>query len=71
MATKSGFYNVTLYAPNGDYVKSLGGDEDRFSETGTKLVIISLEPGYAGGTYTVNMTDIRAGHTASVKVAIS
>ena len=71
MATPGGKYNVTLYAPNGDYVKSLGGDaDDRFSDDGARLIIISLEQGYAGGTYTVNMTDIRAKQTASINVAI-
>ena len=71
MATPGGKYNVTLYAPNGDYVKSLGDDaDDRFSDDGARLIIISLEQGYAGGTYTVNMTDIRAKQTASINVAI-
>ena len=70
MATPEGRYNATLYAPNGDYVKSVG-DEDKFSSIGTRLIIISLESGYAGGTYTVNMTDINARQTASIKVAVS
>ena len=70
MATPEGRYNATLYAPNGDYVKSVGND-DVFSEDGTRLIIISLESGYASGTYTVNMTDIRAGKTASIKVPVS
>ena len=71
MATPGGKYNVTLYAPNGDYVKSLGSDvDDHFSDAGTGLLIISLEPGYARGTYTINMTDITAGQTASINVAI-
>ena len=71
MATPTGKYNVTLYAPNGDYVKSLGGDaDDRFSDRGILQIIISLEPDYPGGTYTVNMTDIRTKDIASVKVPI-
>ena len=71
LATPGGKYNVTLYAPNGDYVKSLGGDaDDHFSDEGTRVIIISLEQGYAGGTYTVNMTDNKAGQTASINVAI-
>ena len=71
MASPGGKYNVTLYAPNGDYIKSLGGDaDDRFSDEGTGRIIISLEPGYPGGTYTVNMTDIKTKDTASVKVPI-
>ena len=71
MATRSGTYNVTLYDPNDNYVKSLGGDsDDRFSDTGTKLIIIRLEENYAGGTYTINMTDIKAKNTVSVKVPI-
>ena len=71
MASPGGKYNVTLYAPNGDYVKSLGGDaDDRFSDAGTGRIIISLEPGYPGGTYTVNMTDIKTKDTASVRVPI-
>ena len=72
MATPGGKYNVTLYAPNDDYVKSLGSDvDDHFSDAGTRIIIISLEQGYARGTYTVNMTDITAGQTASIKVPIS
>ena len=42
MATPEGRYNATLYDPNDDYVKSLGGDaDDRFSDAGTRLIIIS------------------------------
>ena len=37
----------------------------------TRLIIISLESGYASGTYTVNMTDIRADKTVSIKVPVS
>ena len=70
MATPEGRYNATLYAPNDDYVKSVGND-DVFSEDGTRLIIISLESGYASGTYTVNMTDIRADKTVSIKVPVS
>ena len=71
MATPGGTYNVTLYAPNGDYVKSLGGDAgDHFSDTGTGVIIISLEQGYASGTYTINMTDTKAKQTASITVGI-
>ena len=70
MATPEGRYNATLYAPNDDYVKSVGND-DVFSEDGTGLIIISLESGYASGTYTVNMTDIRADKTVSIKVPVS
>ena len=69
MATVNGLYNATLYAPNGDYVKSVGND-DKFSEVGTRLIIISLAPGYASGTYTIDLTDIRADKTVSIKVPI-